>query len=43
MHKGTVRSLLTKKGENLPAKFRLKFAKEAANGMYEEFLVFSCY
>ena len=33
MHRGSVRDILSKKKDNLPLKFRLKFAKDAAKGM----------
>lgn len=33
MHYGSVRSLLDKKGKNLPMKLRLQIAKDAAKGM----------
>lgn len=33
MHYGSVRSVLEKKGENLPMHLRLQIAKDAAKGM----------
>lgn len=34
MHFGSLSDLIRKKGENLNSKFRLKFAKEIAKGMF---------
>lgn len=33
MHYGSLRSLLNKKGDNIPLRMRVKLAKDAAKGM----------